>query len=164
MTRPLSSRQHKKQKKHRNNQKQSVQIVQAAKFFCETRYPFAVRSEATNGEGIGHLSVTQYSVRFLIMLLYPFNDLLIDLLTMAWCSFKPFVICRTRNMNSITQLCDRILLRFTQIFAARLSLLPLRVSHKTAMFHDVSHTFSIYLGSFPCHSYILPQLLFAAFP
>lgn len=64
----------------------------------------------------GHLPIAQYSVCFLIMPLYPFHNLLIDLLPPAWCSITPFVIRRMRNVNEIAQFCDRIFLSLIQIF------------------------------------------------
>lgn len=52
MTRPLSSRQSKKTKKSTKYPKAvCANCAGCCIFTDETRYPFAVRSEATNGEG-----------------------------------------------------------------------------------------------------------------
>ena len=53
LTRPLSSRQRKKQKNSPKYPKAVCANCAGCHIFTdETRYPFAVRSEATNGEGI----------------------------------------------------------------------------------------------------------------
>lgn len=54
------------------------------------------------------------------MLYDPFYELFICQLTVAWFSFKPFVVSRACDMNSITKPLDGILIHFIHIFDCKI--------------------------------------------
>lgn len=67
-----------------------------------------------------HLTIAQDTVTLFIVLLDPFNKLFIDLLTVAWCPIHPLVICRACDVNSSTELLDRIFFGLVHVFYCKI--------------------------------------------